>query len=69
MCYIFFGKFVEEDVNSIYRNLKRIRDGMGDVLDELLLLLWSSPWKQTDLNGWHLLLLSNHVLRVRHPCP
>jgi hypothetical protein len=30
---------------------------MGDVLDELLLLLWSPPRKQTDLNGWHLLLL------------
>ena len=54
MCYVLFGKFVEEDVNSVFWNLKRIGNGLGDVLDELLLLLRSSPWKQTDLNGWHL---------------
>ena len=57
MCYILFGNFIQKDVNSVFWNLKRISDGMGDVLDELLLLLWSPPRKQTDLNGWHLLLL------------
>jgi hypothetical protein len=31
---------------------------MGDVLNEFLLLLRSSPWKQTDLNGGHRKLLS-----------
>jgi hypothetical protein len=42
---------------------------MGDVLNEFLLLLRSSPWKQTDLNGGHLFLLSIDVSRVRYPCP
>ncbi len=58
MRYILFGNFVEEDVNSVFWNLKRIGNGMGDVLNEFLLLLRSSPWKQTDLNGGHLFLLS-----------
>ncbi len=65
MCYILFWKFVEEDMNSVFWNLKRIGDGLGDVLDELFFLLRSSPRKQTDLYGWHLLLLSDEVLRVR----
>jgi len=57
MRYVLFGNFVEEDVDSVLWNLKRIGNGLGNVLDELLLLLWSSTRKQTDLNGWHLLLL------------
>ena len=36
---ILFGKFVEEDVDSLFWNLKRIGNGMGDVLNEFLLLL------------------------------
>jgi hypothetical protein len=58
MRYILFGNFVEEDVNSVFWNLKRIGNSMGDVLNEFLLLLRSSPWKQTDLNDGHLFLLS-----------
>ena len=58
MRYILFGNFVEENVNPFFWNLKGIGNGMGDVLNELLLLLRSSPWKQTDLNGGHIFLLS-----------
>ena len=58
MRYILLGNFIEEDMNSVFWNLKRISNGMGDVLDEFLLLLRGSPWKQTDLNSRHLLLLS-----------
>jgi len=57
MRYILFRNLVEKDVNSVFWDLKRIGNGLGNVLDELLLLLRSSTWKQTDLNGWHVLLL------------
>lgn len=55
---VLFGKLIEEDVDSLFWNLKRIGNGLGDALNEFLLLLWSSSWKQTDLNGGHVFLLS-----------
>ncbi len=57
MRYVLFGTLIEEDMNSVFRNLKRISDGIGDVLNELLLLLRGSPGKQTDLDSGHLVLL------------
>ena len=58
MADIFFRDFVQNDVDPFFRNPKRIGDGIGDVPNELLLLLRSSPWKQTDLYNGHLYLLS-----------
>ncbi len=57
MRYVLFGNLIEEDMNSVFWNLKRISDGIGDVLNELLLLLRGSPGKQTDLDSRHLVLL------------
>jgi hypothetical protein len=42
---------------------------MGDVLNEFLLLLRRPSCNHTDLNGGHVFLLSNDVLRVRYACP
>ena len=57
MSYIFLGKFVEEYMNAVFWNLKRIRNGLGHVFDEFLLFVRGSSRKQTNLNGWHLLVL------------
>ena len=56
--YILFWNFIKDNVNPVFWNLKGIGYGIGNVLNEFLLLLWSSPWKQTDLNDWHWYLLS-----------
>ena len=57
---ILFGNFIEEDMNSVFWNLKCLHNGIRHFLNELFLLLRGSPWKQTDLNGWHLFLLSSN---------
>ena len=69
MCDILFGYFIEEDMNSVFWNLKRLGNGIRHFLNELFFLFRGSPWKQTDLNGGHLFLLSsNFGIRIAPAC-
>jgi hypothetical protein len=45
---ILFGDFVEEDVDLIFWNLKRLNDGVGNFLDQFFLLRRGPP-----LHKWH----------------